>query len=65
MKWTKHWRMDGRLEWVCECGVGHPDIRMARNLANRYGDKIETWLIHGCCGCCSRDDFPGRDKNGG
>lgn len=37
-----------RREWICECGVGHYDPRLVKD------------TIHGCCGCCSRTDFPGR-----
>lgn len=54
MKWTKHYREDRSIiEWVCEHGVGHPDLNTLP--ANDPG-------IHGCDGCCSRDDFPGKKK---
>lgn len=61
MKWTKNWRADGRLEWVCKHNIGHPDIKIAKRLARRYGHPVETWTTHGCCGCCNRDDFPGEE----
>lgn len=36
-------REDGRIEWVCEHGVGHPIGHIK---------KWERWMsIHGCCGC--------------
>ena len=35
-----NWRADGRLEWVCEHGIGHTVFSMN-----------EDW-IHGCDGCC-------------
>ena len=43
MKWEKSPRANGRMEWLCEHGIGHGNH------------------IHGCDGCCSRDDFPGKD----
>lgn len=36
------YRADGRIEWVCEHGVGH-------TIYSPNGD-----YIHGCDGCCSR-----------
>ena len=49
MKWTKSIRADGRVEYICEHGVGHGNH------------------VHGCDGCCSREDFPlnkkGKDDN--
>lgn len=45
-------RMDGRIEWVCEHGVGH----------TVYADpELGDWgWVHGCdgcCGCCGTDVF--------
>ena len=34
------WRMDGRLEWICEHGCGH----------TVYSNNSD--FVHGCCGCC-------------
>lgn len=35
------WRADGRLEWICEHGVGHTVY------------ELKDWgYIHGCDGCC-------------
>ena len=61
MKWEKTIRGSGLVEWVCEHGVGHPDIRSAEKIAKKYGHDTDTWLIHGCDGCCSRKDFPGKE----
>lgn len=42
----KIYREDGRIEWVCNHGVGHP--------WGTSKDKWESWMgIHGCDGCCS------------
>ena len=51
--WTRTIRGSGLLEHVCQHGVGHPDPASARKLGEGFG-------IHGCDGCCQRDDFPGR-----
>jgi len=40
-------REDGRIEWICEHGVGHT-IRVPA----KYVHKKE-WYSHGCDGCCS------------
>jgi hypothetical protein len=37
------WRRDGRLEWICEHGVGH----------TVYEPKGKDY-IHGCDGCCKK-----------
>ena len=55
-KWTRVVRASGLVEWICEHGVGHPDARSVKMM----GD--DTWEIHGCDGCCGRDDFPGKLK---
>lgn len=57
MHWEKIVRGSGLIEWVCEHGVGHPDSESVKKLGEPYG-------IHGCCGCCNRDDFPGKVKKG-
>ena len=38
-----NYRLDGRIEWVCEHGVGHPIWWPTGGTS-----------VHGCCGCCSR-----------
>lgn len=40
------YRSDGRVEWVCEHGVGHT-ISVPRRYENQ-----ESWWAHGCDGCC-------------
>lgn len=25
-----------------------------------FKDLVKTWMIHGCDGCCQRDNFPGK-----
>ena len=63
MKWEKNIRETGLVEWICECGIGHPDEESATIVAKRFGHNKKTWLIHGCCGHCSRKDFPGRKRD--
>jgi hypothetical protein len=42
-------REDGRIEKVCEHGVGHPIGHL---------HKWESWMgVHGCDGCCSKAQF--------
>jgi DNA-directed RNA polymerase subunit RPC12/RpoP len=60
-------RETGLVEWMCPHGVGHPDERSAAYIASVMEEKYkngqhttEIWLVHGCDGCCGRDDFPGR-----
>jgi hypothetical protein len=52
-------RSDGRLERVCEHGVGHTvaiDRVPYRNGAASYAETTEkwrkAWWSHGCDGCC-------------
>lgn len=40
------YRMDGRIEWCCEHGVGH-------TIYNPH-DWGKYSMSHGCDGCCSR-----------
>ena len=54
--WTKTVRETGLLEHVCQHGVGHPDPASATALGGG------AWHVHGCDGCCRRDDFPGRER---
>ena len=63
MEWKKLTRSSGLVEYVCEHGVGHPDYQSAKVIAKRFKGTIKTWLVHGCCGCCDRPDFPGSKKN--
>lgn len=56
MKWEFLRRASGLIEAVCEHGVGHPVWESIKQMEEATGDS--TWGIHGCCGCCSREDFP-------
>lgn len=41
--WPQNWRDDaGKMERVCEHGIGHPDP-----------DEINPDKVHGCDGCCA------------
>lgn len=61
MEWRKIYRADGRIEWLCVHGCGHPDVR-----ENQYKpevwNKIKSYVGNHCCDyCCDEDDFPGKD----
>lgn len=58
MNWTKTIRETGLLEHVCEHGCGHPDPESVQKLTEATND--DGWGIHGCDGCCGREDFPGK-----
>ncbi len=47
-------RVDGRVEWICEHGVGHPVYSPRQSEAD---------FIHGCDGCCSRFRKDKNDKH--
>lgn len=51
-------RETGLMEFICEHGVGHPPRASWRFMDKVYGHKPGTWSVHGCDGCCRRDDFP-------
>ena len=63
MKWREHVRRDqfsrGLIEWVCEHGVGHPDLNQEMVKDERY------YAVHRCDGCCGKDDFPGKEDEDG
>ena len=60
MEWKNNLRADGRIEYICEHGVGHPDVREEMYDEDIW-EKIKGYVcIHGCDGCCERHDFPGR-----
>jgi hypothetical protein len=40
-------RSDGRIEWVCEHGVGHTIGHRSKKM------EPHDW-IHGCDGCCDK-----------
>lgn len=68
------WKSGGRYEeFVCEHGVGHPSLKRAFDIAKLQIVKpsdiinkafcdnlLKVCSIHGCDGCCSREDFPGK-----
>lgn len=65
-RWITIRRETGLVEHVCEHNVGHPNHGSALWLAEAYeieGDDVfdgyAARLIHGCDGCCAREDFPG------
>ena len=37
------WRADGRLEWLCEHGIGHTVY-----------SPSNSDFVHGCDGCCKQ-----------
>lgn len=49
-------RETGLMEFKCIHGVGHPALSSIEYMNRVTGG--DTWGIHGCDGCCSRDDFP-------
>lgn len=54
--WSYTVRGSGLLEWTCPHGCGHPAQKSAEALmAKGMGRHI---LVHGCCNCCRRPDFP-------
>lgn len=48
--WEYSFRSDGRIERLCEHGVGHADLDQVRFLEKTRGKN--AWDVHGCCGCC-------------
>jgi len=44
-QWTPSPREDGRMEWICEHGVGH-------------GEHIHGCDVHDGKACCQRDSYP-------
>lgn len=61
------WWMDGRGEWQCEHGVGHPGIKRIESLVKGMkkgkapvpsDEKLRSIAsTHGCDGCCNRPSF--------
>ena len=43
-------REDGRLERVCEHGIGHP-------VGHKRGYLLRVDGVHGCDGCCRAYDY--------
>lgn len=74
MRWHRIRRETGLVEHMCEHGVGHPNHGSALWIAeqlvegedstcigepNTIEELHAAGLVHGCDGCCKRDDFPG------
>lgn len=51
--WPMSLRETGLIERICPHGVGHPDPDSAAFIATGYGHPVQTWLTHGCDGCCT------------
>jgi CRISPR/Cas system-associated exonuclease Cas4 (RecB family) len=47
-------RSSGIVEHVCKHGIGHPTRESATIVAERTGQDVTSWLMHGCDGCCSQ-----------
>ena len=46
-------REDGRVEWACKHGVGHPIGHLTK--------WVESWMgVHGCDGCCLQSEEASR-----
>lgn len=59
-QWSTIRRETGLVEHVCAHGVGHPNAGSILWMQEETGH--ESWGIHGCDGCCTREDFPGTLK---
>lgn len=57
--------MDGRIEWMCEHGIGHtimiPNVKAEED--STLKDTRDAWFLHGCDGCCSAKYVKARIKN--
>jgi hypothetical protein len=59
--WPLHYRPDrGIFERICPHGVGHPDPDSVRR-ALEYDEDTDVG-VHGCDGCCVRDDTSRYDQ---
>ena len=61
---SRRWDRMGLVEYRCIHGVGHPAVGSCLWIAEELGqstdsDPLGHQEIHGCDGCCCRDDFPG------
>lgn len=54
----------GLIEAVCEHRVGHPVYGSAHWLGLQRHDT-ETWLVHGCDGCCLTEEWRKANKEYG
>ena len=46
------WRSDGRIERVCEHGIGHTISVKYVKYREPDGSVSPSWWAHGCDGCC-------------
>lgn len=58
-------RETGLIEHICEHGVGHPAYGSADWLARTSGSQHlkasrDSWLVHGCDGCCRDHEWQRR-----
>ncbi len=59
MKWYALRRETGLVEGICEHGVGHPLPGSVEWMdAHAHPGAKGTWGVHGCDGCCGREDAP-------
>lgn len=51
-------RETGLIEAICsEHGVGHPVYGSAHWLSLVTDNSVDTWMVHGCCGCCNDTEW--------
>jgi len=55
-------RADGRVEWVCEHGVGHT-IMIPDWVKKKSKELQDAWWLHGCDGCCSKLKLIAKEKH--
>lgn len=45
-------------ERICNCGVGHPDPDYLAYILDSFGEnESKNESIHGCCGCCIKEEI--------
>ncbi len=49
MKWSRTYRENGLIEWVCPHGIGHPSETQTK--------PKNYYAVHGCDGCCDTKEF--------
>ncbi len=57
MEWQTIRRETGLVEHVCQHGIGHPNAGSIIWMEEKTGQ--DGWGVHGCDGCCTRDNWPG------
>jgi hypothetical protein len=48
-------RESGLIEHVCSHHIGHPAYGSVDFASKKSGQK--TWCVHGCDGCCNKDEW--------